>query len=487
MAGKQYREWTPDQSFLLPPSPSQWLAKDHLVYFVRDVVGMLDIAPIEQAIQAKDPRGERPWNPRMMLALLIYGYCVGVRSSRRLERATHEDVAVRVLTAGNHPDHTAISEFRRKHLHAFKALFLQALLLCQQAGLVKLGRVALDGTKVQANASKHKAMSYERMKKRRAELEAEIARMLQEAEASDAEEDALHGDRRGDELPGDLVERRERLARLKAAQEALEAEAKAAREAELLEREQAKKTESEEPKDPPAPPSAPAGTDSEAASSASPETSPPPGPPMGPALPSHKVDHYADGTPTPKAQRNFTDPDSRIMKKGHDFVQGYNAQAVVDEAHQVIVAQAVTNQAPDVQHLPAMVAATKANCGHAPYEMLADAGYWSAANVEWCERHGIDPLISVKREKHALDGASPWPAADPRSVMLGKLQAPPGRASYARRKAIVEPVFGQMKEGRGFRRFLLRGLEKVRGEWTLACLCHNLLKLFRNRPVLTMA
>ena len=449
MAEKSYRAWSPDHQFLFPPSMRDWLPEDHLVHFVMDVVAGLDLSAIERVLQEKDHRGERPWNPRMMVALLVYGYCLGIRSSRRLERATYEDVAFRFLTANEQPDHSSIASFRKLHLGALSDLFLQVLRLCQAAGMVKLGRVALDGTKVKANASRHKAMSYARMKEREAELREEIGKMLNEAGVADADEDAIHGaGGRGDELPSELRRRQDRLRKIEEAKRALEAEAAASRAAELAERERAKEGPPEDP--------------------------PPP------VLPSHQVGHRADGSPEDKAQRNFTDPDSRIMKAGKDFVQGYNSQVVVDDGHQVIVATGVTNQAPDAQHLPPMMAAVEANVGARPVEALGDAGYYSAKNVGYCERTGIRALLSVAREKHVLDdGPSPWPEGDPRAAMHARLRSVLGAAAYRRRKCIVEPVFGQIKEARGIRTFLLRGLEKVRGEWNLICLTHNMLKLFR--------
>ncbi|MEY4687631.1 MAG: hypothetical protein RIR76_1654 [Verrucomicrobiota bacterium] len=447
MPDKSYREWSPDQILLLPPSMRDWLPPGHLVHFVADVVGELDLSAIEGVIQEKDHRGERPWNPRMLVSLLVYGYCIGVCSSRRIERATYEDVAFRILTADNHPDHSAIAEFRKNHLAALAALFLQVLQLCQKAGMVKLGRVALDGTKVKANASKHKAMSYERMKQREEELRAQITTMLGEAGAVDADEDVLYGrSQRGDELPAEFRRKHDRLRRIVDAKRALELEAKAAREKELADRELAK----QEPPDEPPPPE----------------------------LPAHQVRHDAAGNPAEDAQRNFTDPDSRIMKSGKGFVQGYNAQAVVDEGEQVIVSAALTNHPADAQHLPAMVAQIEDNLGARPVQVLADAGYFSAANMAFMEKRGIDALVSVGREKHVLNERAPAePAA--KAEMRGHLQSVIGAAAYRRRKCIVEPVFGQVKEARGIRRFLLRGLDKVRGEWNLICLTHNLLKLFR--------
>lgn len=447
MSRKQYRAWTPDQAYLLPPSPREWLPESHLVHFVMDVVAELDIIAIDRVYQQKDHRGERPWDPRMMVSLLVYGYCIGVRSSRRLEKATYEDVAFRLLSGNTQPDHTAISEFRRVHLTALSGLFVQVLQLCQKAGMVKLGRVALDGTKIKANASKHKAMSYAYMQRAEEELKAEIEGMLAEAASADAQEDAVHGkERKGDELPKELRRREDRLERIQAAKAALEADAKAAREAVLAEREREKN---------------------------------PPEVPPAPTLPTHQVRHDAAGAPKPDTQRNFTDPESKIMKSGKDFIQAYNAQIVVDEAHQVIVAEAVTNQAPDTEHFAAMMEETEGNCGARPVQALGDAGYCSAENIAYSEEHGIDALISVSREKHVLDDGQPLPEGDPRADMRKKLRGPLGKPAYARRKVIVEPVFGQIKSARGLRQFLMRGLENVRGEWTLDCLCHNLLKLFR--------
>lgn len=447
MPDKTYRPWTPDQTALLPQSLREWLPQSHLVHFVMDVVASLDIKEIERVYQVKDHRGERPWNPRMMLALLVYGYCIGVRSSRRLERATYEDVAFRLLTGDSHPDHSSIAEFRRAHLDALTRLFTQVLQLCIKAGMVKLGRVALDGTKIKANASKHKAMSYAYMERTEKELQAQVQQLMAEAEASDKAEDAVHGkERRGDELPKELRRREERLQRIQAAKAALEAEAKAARDAELAARETAKN---------------------------------PPDEPGPPTLPSHHTRHTAQGAPHADAQRNFTDPESKIMVSGKAFVQAYNAQIVVDDAHQIIVAEAVTNQSSDAQHLPAMMDTTEANCGARPVQGLGDAGYYSAENIDYCDAKGIDILLSVSREKKVLNGAEPLPDGDPRKEMQTKLRGPLGKAAYSRRKVIVEPVFGQIKAARGLRQFLLRGIQKVRGEWSLECLCHNLLKLYR--------
>lgn len=442
---KTFRPYAPRQSYLLPPSPQDWLPEGHLAYFLSDVVVQLDLSRI-YAYYEREARGYPPHHPQMMMALLLYGYCVGVASSRKIERKTHEDVAFRVLAGGQHPDHTCISEFRRIHHQAFADLFLQVLKLCQKAGLVKLGHVALDGTKMKANASKHKAMSYERMKKQEAELAKKVEDLLRAAEEADAAEDAKYGkDKRGDELPEDLQRAESRLARIRAAKAALEAEAKAQREA-------------EEKKDNDEPPSGGATP-----------------------LPEHQVPRDAEGAPKPKAQRNFTDPESRIQKTGDGFLQGYNCQAAVDEGHQIIVAQAVTNQPPDVEHFAPVLEQVVANCGAAPAKSTADAGYFSGDNVARAKVLGVDPFIAPGRLKR---GEAPpkvrgRPPANltPKQAMARKLATRAGAAAYARRKAVVEPVFGQIKQARGLRQFLLRGVAKVRAEWSLITLTHNLMKL----------
>lgn len=449
---KTYRPWEPGQSLLFPPSPLDWLPEGHLARFILDVVAELDLNAI-LAYYEREQRGYPPHHPKMMVALLLYGYSVGVPSSRKIEKRCYEDIAFRVIAGNTQPDHSCISEFRRIHLEALAGLFLQVLKLCQGAGLVKLGHVALDGTKLKASASKHKAMSYGHMKKRDDELQAEIAKMLQAAEQADAEEDARHGKGRGDDLPAELQRaqgRRERIRKLKGE---LEAEAKAQKEA------------------------------AEAASATTPDDRDddkrdPPGPTP---LPTHQIPTTADGTPTDKAQRNFTDGDSRIMKSGDGFVQGYNCQTMVDDANQIIVAQEVTNQPPDVQHLLPMLEATIANCGDVPDEMTADAGYLSEANVVGAIERGVYPHIATGRRKHG----EPSPTVRGRTpkdltlkqLMARKLTTKQGAAIYARRKAVAEPPFGQIKN-RGFRQFLLRGLAKARGEWSLITLSHNLLKLY---------
>ena len=446
---KSYRPYTPKQAYLLPPSPLEWLPEGHLAHFVMDVVAQLDLSPIHRRLQATDARGVQPYHPAMMTALLVYGYCVGVASSRKIEKKTYEDVAFRVIAGENHPDHTRISEFRRVHLDALAGLFVQVLELAKKAKLVKLGNVALDGTKMKANASKHKAMSYERMDKETARLRQKVNDLLAAAEAADAEEDAEYGqDCRGDELPEELRRAETRIARIKQLKAELEAEAR-------------QQAEEEAAKD---------------------DDDPPPAPKETP-LPKHKILQNKDGKIAPKAQRNFTDAESRIMKASEGYVQAYNCQAVVDEEHQIIVAQAVTNQAPDVEHLVPMLVQTVDNCGATPEHWLSDAGYFSEANVCETTKWGCEPFIPPRRQKHGEETppVRGRPPADLtiKELMARKLATKAGKAVYALRKKIVEPVFGQIKEVRGFRRFLLRGLAKVRGEWGLIALTHNLLKIHR--------
>jgi len=463
---KQFRNCDLNQAYLLPPSLQDWLPEGHLARFVADLVETLDLSALYAQYEQGDGRGQAAYDPRMMVRLLIYAYCRGVASSRRIERATHEDVAFRYLAADQHPDHDTIADFRKQHLANLAQLFVQVLKLCQQAGLVKLGHVALDGTKVKANASKHKAMSYERMGETEKKLQAEVEARLQEAARVDAEEDAKYGKgKRGDELPAELARRESRLRKIQEAKAALEAEAKeAARqkqaevEARLKERE--KQEEERGRKFGGRPPQAP---DPEQAQ------------------------------PEPKAQRNFTDPDSRIMKDGatKEFVQAYNAQAAVDSHAQVIVAAVVTQQENDKQQLVPMLGQVQSLTGSAPEQATADSGYFSEANVTDPKLAGIDLLVAPDRQKHGEEmpvatrssaggpvGLSP--TLSPAQAMRLKLRTVEGRAVYKMRKAVVEAVFGQIKEERGFRRFLLRGLAPAQAEWKIICATHNLLKLFRS-------
>jgi transposase len=453
---KTFKPYDPDQLFLLPPALRDWLPEGHLALFLSDVVEALDLTPIFTAYEEGDGRGQPPYHPALMVKLLVYGYCTGKPSSRKIEKATYEEVPYRVLAANQHPDHDSLAAFRQQHLAALAGLFTQVLALCQRAGLVQLGHVALDGTKVLANASKHKAMSYGRMGEAERKLEVEVAALLAQAQQADAAEDAQYGQgRRGDELPAELTRRTSRLAKIHAAKAALEAEARAAAaeaaataQAKLVARERQAETTGRKPSGPP--PTVPDPT------------------------------HAA---PKPKAQHNFTDPESRIMKDGatKSFVQAYNAQAAVDGHAQVIVAAAVTQEANDKQQLVPVLTQVQANVGAAPAAASADSGYFSEAAVTAPALAAIDLYVAPARHKHGEAPAPPAPADDgtARGAMRAKLQSATGHAVYALRKAIVEPVFGQIKGARGFRRFSFRGFAKVQAEWQLICLTHNLLKLFR--------
>ncbi len=462
---KQFRFYDLNQPLLLPPSFNDWLPEGHLARFLNEVVDELDLSAIYQSYE-KDGRGQAAYHPGMMVRLLLYGYCIGVVSSRAIERATYEEVAFRYLSGDQHPDHDTIAEFRQRHLQSLAGLFQQALQLCQRAGLVKLGHVALDGTKVKANASKHKAMSYERMGETEKRLEAEVAKLLEAAEQTDQQEDAQYGKgRRGDELPAELARRESRLRKIREAKAALEAEAKERAEAEKAEAE-AKLAERQQREE---------------------ET----GQKTKGRRP--QVPDPAEAQPDRKAQRNFTDPDSRIMKDGatKSFEQAYNAQAAVDSQAQVIVAADVTQEANDKRQLVPMLEQVAENVGQMPEKASADAGYFSEANVSDERLKGVDLHVAPDRQQHGELGpeVSGPPAAGKTVIeqMRQKLKTAAGQEVYKRRKAVVEPVFGQIKEVRGFRRFSFRGKVKVRAEWLLICLTHNLLKLFRAKVCLEAA
>jgi len=456
---KQFRNCDLNQAYLLPPSLQDWLPEGHLARFVADLVETLDLSAIYAKYEEGDGRGLAAYDPRMMVRLLIYAYCRGVPGSRRIERATYEDVAFRYLAADQHPDHDTIADFRKEHLANLAQLFVQVLKLCQQAGLVKLGHVALDGTKVKANASKHKAMSYERLGETEKRLEAEVQALLVEAARIDAEEDGKYGKgKRGDELPEELARRESRLGKIREAKAALEEEAREAakqKQAEVKARLRERERQEEER-----------------------------GRKFGGRPPQAADPEQAK--PEPKAQRNFTDPDSRIMKDGatKEFVQGYNAQAAVDSQAQVIVAASVTQEANDKKQLVPMLEQVEVMTGSKPEQATADAGYFSGPSVTDPKLEGINLLVAPDRQKHGeeVPGATepPPPEAGLAERMREKLRTVEGRAVYKMRKAVVEPVFGQIKEARGFRKFLLRGLEKVQAEWKLICATHNLLKLFQS-------
>ncbi len=451
---KEYRPYHPHQIFLLPPSPDEWLPEDHLAYFISDLVEHFDLSTIE-ATYEDELRGGPPYHPTMMVKLLLYGYCTGVYSSRRIAKHVHDDVAFRVLAAGNAPDFRTINEFRRRHLEALSGLFQQVLTLAQRAGLVKLQHVALDGTKVQANASKHKAMSYDRLCREEARLAAEVAEWFRRADEIDAAEDAAYGpDRRGDEVPEELRRRETRLKRIREAKAALEAEAKAKAEQQRA---------------------------AQAVRAAQ----------VAQQRPPHRRGRKAQPpreTPADRVQYNFTDPESHIMRNADGaFVQAYNAQAAVDAAHQLIVAATVTAHPIDTRQLAPMATAIMANTGQPPTRLSADAGYFSEDAVKLLVGYEIDPYIATEKMKHSQP-VSPAPRGripadlSVTARMQRKLRTQAGRAVYRLRKAIVEPVFGQIKGARGFTRFLLRGQVKVRGEWALVATAHNICRLFVVRP-----
>ena len=424
---KTYRPYVPEQDLLLPPSLREWLPEDHLAYFVSDLIDALDLSAI-MAVYEDEERGYPPYHPVMLTKVLVYGYCVGVFSSRRIHRRLLEDIPFRVLAAGNQPDFRTIADFRKIHLTALGGLFEQVLQMARDLGALRVGRVALDGSKMKANASKHKAMSYDRLPQKRRQLRAEVEQLLAQAEATDAAEDAEYGaDRRGDELPAELQRRESRLARIREAKRALEARAKDA--------------------------AAAAGKPADTAK------------------------------PEPKAQYNFTDPESRMMKGPDGFVQAYNTQIAVNE-QQLIVGQAVTQETNDKRQLMPMVTIIAAQSGFTPTQLLADAGYCSDENLAAIAATPIDAYISTRKQRHG-ERPGPCPRGPlPKTAtrvdrMSRKLHRKVGAAVYAARKAIVEPVFGQIKQARSFRQFLLRGLAKVQGEWSLICTTHNILKLYR--------
>jgi transposase len=436
---KSFRPWKVDEVWLLPPSVQEFVPEGHAAHLVRDIVAEeLDLSAILAAYA--EPRGYPPYHPAMMVALLLYAYSRGVYSSRRIARACEERLDFQAVTALNRPDFRTISEFRRRHLAALAGLFVHVLALCRRAGLVGLGHVAVDGTKLRANASKHKAMSYARMGPAEAELAAEVENWLAQAEGADAAEDAALGaDRRGDEMPGWMRDKQRRLERIRAAKAELEAEARAA--------------EAAKP-DP--------GTKADGS----------------PSQRRGRKPKHPPGEPKPSAQRNFTDPESRIMK-GHDgFVQAYNAQAAVDAAAQVIVAHDLSNSAADHDALAPLLDAVTANTEATPAEVSADSGYCSEANLAELAERGIRGYVATGRAKHR-DGGAEQRRGPLVSAMRQRLRRAGRRSRYRLRKQVVEPVFGQIKGARRFRQFLLRGLEKVKYEWALVCTAHNLTKLAR--------
>jgi transposase len=459
---KNYRVWDAQECCQERISPREDLPEDDLVFFLLDLVPQIDLSAFHQ-YYAGELRGQPPFDVTMMVTLLVYAYCVGVRSSRKIAAACERNLAFRAIVGKRRPDFRTFSDFRKIHLAAFEKLFVGVLRLAGELGMVKLGNLSTDGTKMGANASRHKAMSYGYMGKEITRLQAEIKELLEQAEQMDAEEDATLGSRRGDELPDELKRRSERLAKIKEAKARLETEA-AAQAAEKQGRRDAAQAERE----------------AEGRKRRGKEPAP------------------VDPTPEAKAQTNFTDPEAKIMKqsnKGFDY--SFNAQAVVDAEAQIIVAASVTTQANDKQQAVPMAQAAlqnwdaagiekpkEANGTPKPIPNTADSGYFSEKAVAGLEKMGVDPHMATGRQKHH---ETPLPAettelsaeASVQEKMQHKLRSAAGKALYAARKHIIEPVFGQIKGVRGIRKFLLRGLEKVSAEWNLICLTHNLLKIWR--------
>ena len=432
---KHFRPWNPKQKWLLPPEITEFIPEGHSAHFVRDlVVEQLDLSTILDSYE--EDRGFPPFHPAMMVALLLYSYTQGVYSSRKIAKACLERMDFAAVTGFQKPDFRTIGVFRRRHLQALAGLFQQVLVLCRQAGLVALGHVALDGTKVKANASKYKAMSYDRMEKAESEFAEVVKGWLEQAEISDLGEDFRFRNRQGDELPAWVADKAERMKKIREAKAALEREA-----AEKAKAENKPDDKDDDDQDPPEPPK-----------------------------------------PEPNTQRNFTDPESRIMPVKGGFEQCYNAQTGVDAKAQVIVACDVVNSNADCPQLLGMVDQVRANLGRKPRVCSADAGYCSEANLAGLEVRKIQAYIATGRQKHGTKAATHAKNGKPGSLvarMRDKLKRGGWRSPYRLRKQVVEPVFGQIKQAMGFRQFLLRGLAKVKAEWQLVCLAHNLRKLAR--------
>jgi transposase len=461
--GKTYRPWEPQRYRRQAHSPATKLPEGDLVFFLLDVVPQWDLhrfyAPYE-----KETRGGPPFDPAMMVCLLLYAYCVGVFSSRKIALACERNLAFLAIVGEDRPDFRTISDFRKQHLEVFKEVFVQVVRLAGEAGLVKLGNVSTDGTKLQGNASRHKAMSYGYMQQEVERLREEIEALVTQASQQDEADDAVLGSRRGDELPAELARREDRLTTIEAAMRRLEEQAKAEAEAERQRRAEAEAERRRTGK-----------------------------------TRRGKAPKPIDETPADKAQSNFSDPELRIMQtnnKGWEYCG--NAQVSVDGAYQIILASDVTDAANDKQQAEPVAQATLATLAQAGIERpqdesgraqaipaTLDNGYYSEAAVAALEDLGFDPYIATGRQRHHVpEAAAPETAAAAKERMAAKVRTPAGKALYARRKVIVEPVFGQIKEARGFRRFLLRGLATIRGEWRLVCLTHNLLKIWRYGRVL---
>lgn len=452
--GKTFRSYDMNQRLLLPPDLREWLRPDHLALYISDLVESLDLSGILKVYEEGDGRGRPPYHPALMVKLLIYGYCTGKMSSRKLEQATYDDVPFRVLSGNQQPDHDSIAGFRKRHLQELGRLFVQVLQLCERAGLVKLGHVAIDGTKIKANASKYQSLSYARLKNEEQELAAEVERLLGEAQRIDEEEDELYGPgKRGDELPEELRDPETRLVRIRSLIAELEAEAKAAAEQKHAEKEKPAEQRSRNWRR------------------------------------KWEVSEQGEILPLAKSKRNLTDPDSRIMKDGatKTFHQAYNIQVGVDAQAQIIVATKVVQTGADQEQLIPVLQEVEKNLGRMPERVSADAGYYSKAALTHEAVRAVD-LHVPPNQRQPVDWEETLPEdATIQERMWHKLGSKAGREVFSQRKVIVEPVFAQVKHIRGFRQFLLRGLQQVEAEWLLVCMTHNLLKLFRATKQLQIA
>lgn len=445
---KRFRACSLDQPFLMAPSLQDWLPEDHLARFIAHVVAELDLKEIFQSYARKDGRGQSAYHPEMMVRVLLYGYAVGTRSSRAIEKATYEDVAFRYLSADQHPDHDSIAAFRKEHLETLSELFVQALQLCQKAGLVKLGQVAMDGTKLGANASRHQSRKYKRLNEQEEALRLEVERLMQAAETIDQQENDLFGKgRRGDELPADLATAQQQLDKIRAAKQELEREAK--ERAEQAERE--KREQNGKPKD---------------------------------GAQRMRWSRAKAGMPNAETYGNLTDPESGLMIDGATkaFVQGYNAQVAAAGVPQIIVAQTVVSEPTDRQQLKPMMELVEKTLGTVPELTTADAGYWNESSIAEQQTKGRDLLVPPDRGPDKLTGklAANAPQGPAAQQMRQRLNEPEDKKRYQKRAGIVEPVFGMIKETLGYRRFLMRGLAQVKGEWAIICTAFNLLKLYRH-------
>lgn len=458
--GKRFRAYDMNQRLLLPPDLREWLREDHLALYVSDVVDQMNLREIFEVYEEGDMRGRPPYHPAMMVKLLIYGYCTGRMSSRKIEEATHDDVAFRVLSCNQQPDHDSIAEFRKRHLKVLAKLFVQVVELCERAGLVKLGDVALDGTKIKANAAKRKSLTYKELTRGEKELERKIIELLGEAQRIDEEEDRKYGKgKRGNELPEELRKRETRLARIRELKAQLEREAK-----EEAEKEQAQAEEQKAARQ------------------------------RGEQVVKNyrrrkwTKDESGGIVPKPKTQRNLTDPDSRIMKNviTGSFEQAYNAQIAVDGEAGIIVAARVIQQTNDQEQLVPGLKEVEKNVGRMPERATADAGYFSTAAVSDESLKAIDLYVPPNGREPQSDKV-PAEQASVRDKMWHKLRQLGGAEIYKKRNTTVEPVFAEIKHVRGFRQFMLRGLDKVEGEWNLICMTHNVLKMFRARKQLKFA